>query len=333
MTWDRPIYLILLIFTPLMAFIILFAERRRRIALEKVIRADKVINISSRRYVLKILLLTLGTVFLLTALAGPRFGNVWQKLKGTSKDVVLLIDNSVSMLAGDIQPSRMEAAKEKVRFIIENTDSVRFGLAFFAGTAFVHCPVTFDKQALKLFLDEAWDNLIPLPGSNIEKALKVAADAFPPAKEMPYRYILLVTDGEELQGDATKISDELKKQNLKVVSLGLGTEEGEPIPVYQNGALSGYKKDKKGETVISKLNESKLKEISKQTGGLYVKGLNSISDAGRIIDFITKSGAYKMEEQVALGSEHRYQIPLFLAIIIFLFEFIISGRMRKYNKR
>ncbi|MBN2407460.1 MAG: VWA domain-containing protein [Elusimicrobia bacterium] len=325
MTWDRPAYLFILLFIPVLAVLLLLRGRRRRLYLERSVRPAGLIMISWRKTAVKNLLLAAALVFLLAALAGPRWGRVWQEIKKPGKDAVFLIDTSVSMQAADIKPSRMEKAKDKMRFMVENMKGVRAGLVFFAGTAFLQCPVTFDKNALRMFLNEAWDKLIPLPGSNIEEALQTADGAFPPGSGSA-RYIVLLTDGEELQGNALKAAEELKKNNTKIIALGIARKDGAPIPVYSNNSLSGYKKDSKGNTVLSRLNRELLEKLASITGGYYAECSNDISDAAKILDIIQKGPENKKEDRLAMKMEHRYQYPLFIAVLFLMLELIVSER-------
>lgn len=332
MRWEYPVFLFVLLLLPLIAVFILIVERRRRLYLRNRVRPEGLILISYTRLVLKRILLMLACVFLLVALAGPRWGRVWQKIIKPGKDLIFVIDTSVSMFARDLKPSRMEVARDKIKLIVESMKGVRAGLIFFAGTAFTQCPVTFDKGALKLFLSEAWDNLIPLPGSNIEEALKLSIDSFPPAKELSERYVVLITDGEELQGNAVKVIDELRKARIKVVSFGLATTEGGPIPLYSNGRLTGYKKDKQGNTVLTRLNAGMLNELAEKTGGVFLRAGKDASDIGKILEIIEKGASRKMEDDVSLGREYRYQYPLFAALLLLLIEFIISERKKKIRQ-
>jgi len=328
MIWQHKIFLTALIFIPLLFVLFLFTERRKSLYLRRKVRPEGLLAVSDRKITVKRILFIFAAAFLVLALSGPRWGRKWQEVKKPGIDVIMVIDTSASMQAGDIMPSRMSAAKDKVKFLVSNIKNARMGLVFFAGTSFLQCPVTFDRQALNLFLNEAWNNLIPLPGSNIEKALKLAEDSFPPSAGISDKYIVLVTDGEELQGDAQKAVEELEKAGIKVISLGIGTEEGAPIPVYSNGSLQGYKKNASGETVMSCLDPSLLKIIAEKTGGVCVSYTDDMSDVSRVIDIIEKGKQQEKSDKVRIDTEYRYQYPLLAALILLFAEFIISERKR-----
>ncbi|MFC2061826.1 VWA domain-containing protein [Elusimicrobiota bacterium] len=329
MNWDYPVFLFIIMITPLIAVLLFYRERRKRLYAEGKIKTGNLIVMSWKRLIVKRIIFIAALIFILLSMAGPRWGRVWQKIISPAKDVIFVIDTSVSMQAKDIEPSRMEAARDKVRFIVENMAGVRAGIVFFAGTAFLQCPVTFDKQALKIFLNEAWDNLVPLPGSNINEALMMARDSFPASKEISQKYIILITDGEELQGSAAKAAGELKDAGVRVLSYGLGTEEGSPIPVYSKGQLKGYKEDKKGDTVLSSLNAPLLRELARETGGAYINYSRTVSDADRIMEIIQKGAEEMQKENIAVNREYRYQYPLLIALILLLIEFIISERRKR----
>ncbi|MEA3506644.1 MAG: VWA domain-containing protein [Elusimicrobiota bacterium] len=334
MSWDAPFILILLILLPLAAVAVTFRERNRYLNIRKVIRPEGIFLLSLRRVIIKRILFLLAAGFILVALAGPRWGRKWQKIEKPGRDVVFLIDTSASMLAEDIEPDRLSAAKRKVTFMTENIKAARIGLVFFAGTAFVQCPVTFDIRAVKLFLKEAWDKLIPLPGSDFEKALETAAGAFPGSRRAAGGTIVFVTDGESLQGDAENALKKLKEMNIKVAVLVISTHAGAPIPVYgKDGSLKGYKKDSAGNTVISKPDEKLLRKIVSETGGIYLNAGGGFSDAVKIVSFIDESEKFRREDKaMASSEEQRYQYPLFIAIILIIIEFIIGTRVNLKNE-
>ncbi|MFC2048757.1 VWA domain-containing protein [Elusimicrobiota bacterium] len=329
MSWDRPLYIIIVFFLPLFVLLLLLRERKRKLTLMSSIKEDSLVRISWKMNIFKRLLLSSAVLFLLLTLAGPKWGRVWQKISKPGRDVIFVVDTSISMQSEDIKPTRMSAAKEKIKYIIENISGFRVGIVFFAGTAFLNCPVTFDKNAVKLFLNEAWDNLIPLPGSNIEQALKLASESFPSSKKIARRYVVLITDGEELQGDVNNITQELDSKGISVISFGIGEEEGSPLPIYENSRLVGYKKNSKGEIILSKLNKEMLKKISDDTDGVYIKYRKDITDISRIIDVIQKGKTQKQEDSVIAGKELRYQLFLLIAILLLMLEMVLSERVKQ----
>lgn len=326
MSWENINFLYLLILIPVIGLGILYRQRKRILKYRRLIKADNVINLSTRKVILKRILFILALVFLLFSAAGPRWGNRWEKIKKPGVDVILLIDTSVSMNARDIEPTRLSAARDKIKFMVYDLKAVRMGLVFFAGTAFMQCPVTFDMDAVKIFLKEAWDNLIPLPGSNIEKALKLAADSFPASETLSKKYIVLITDGEELQGNYRNALKTLKKKNIKVITYGVGTAKGGPIPIQGNGNLKGYKKGPDGNTVVTSLNKDLLEEIAGETGGEFIKYSETTSDITELNRVLKTKADEKTEEDVMKSSEIRYQYPLLVAFLLLLIEFIVSER-------
>jgi len=325
MRWDNKFILYFLIFLPFIALFIFYFDRKRNLIINKFISVEEIINLSFRKRILKNIIYILGVFFLLISLASPRWGKVWQKQIIKTKQVLFIIDTSKSMMVEDLKPSRIELAKQKVKFLIENLNASA-GIVFFAGTSFLSCPITFDKEATKMFLNENWENMIGLPGSNIEDAIKTSISSI---NELGGKtYFILITDGEELQGNYQKEISKLKEKNITLISYGFGTEEGGPIPEYSNGNLKDYKKDQKGNVVISKLNIKLLLDLSEKTDGIFVKATEDFSDCARIINFIEKGKEGKMKEKRSFTLEVRYQYFLLIAIILFMLEFMIIERKK-----
>ena len=327
MTWDYPLFTFFTLLLPLFGLFMFYRERRKQLRVRELIRADNLIRVSFRKVVVKRILFIMALFFMFLALASPRWGRLWQEVKKEGKSVIFVIDTSLSMLAEDMTPNRLAKAKEKVSFIIENLPGDKVGIVFFAGAAFLQSPVTFDREAVRLYFNEAWESLIPLPGSNIEEALRLSLKSFP--DKGAENVVVLITDGEELQGQAEAAAAELRKENIGVAVIGMGKKAGAPVPVYRGGKLEDYKRDKKGETVISRLDEKLLSAIASETGGVYAEGEDGFSDCSRVISFLEKRGGDKTaKEKAFLNQEHRYQLPLSIALLFLVLEFMTNERKK-----
>ncbi|MGM0441297.1 MAG: vWA domain-containing protein [Elusimicrobiota bacterium] len=326
MKWENSIFLYLLLLIPFIGLGLLYRELKRLSNFKEMINVEGIVQYSSRKIIIKLFLLIGGIVFLIIAAAGPRWGMKEEKVKRPVQDVIIVTDISSSMGAEDITPSRIKAARNKINFIIDELSRCRLGLIFFGGSAFIHCPVTFDTGAAKSFIKDAWKDVTLLPGTNIEKAISLGIEAFPASKKDARRYILLVTDGEELQGNYERTINSLKKEDVKVITYGIGTTQGARIPFYEDGKLTGFKKDQTGGTVVSRLGENLLAHLAKESGGKYVRYTKNFDDISEI------SGSVKVrtEEENRIDTlskfKMRYQLPLLLGIVLLAAGFMMGNR-------
>ena len=216
-------------------------------------------------------------VLLTGALAQPRWGFQWDQLHQKGADVIVAIDVSNSMLATDIKPNRLERAKHKVTDLIRMLEGDRIGLVAFAGTSFVQCPLTLDYNAAEIFLSALGVDLIPVQGTALGHAIGTSVKAFS-RKEKKSKALILITDGEDHSGLALSAAREAKAEGVKIFVIGIGNTEGVPIPA----AGGGFKKDEKGNMIMSRLNESLLRQIAETTGGSFVKSVTGDMDLEKI---------------------------------------------------
>ena len=254
------------------------AAVRRREQLQNLLgsRADDpdAVHLSRHRRVVRIILLLIAMLCLLTAAARPWYGSRLLPYQQSGRDVMVLFDVSRSMLANDLPPSRLEHAKFLLRELIRNSQGDRFGIVPFAGNAFLLCPLTSDAVALDQYINELNPDSVPLGGTNLERALFQSAKAFEAASGSN-RAVVLFTDGEELSGDSKRTIENLKKANIPLFIVGLGDPDtATPLP-DKNGTL---RRDSSGKLITSKLNESALKKLAQETGGIYVR--SSVADTG-----------------------------------------------------
>ncbi len=216
-------------------------------------------------------------VLLVGALAQPRWGFHWDQLHQRGADVIIAIDVSTSMLATDIKPNRLERAKFKVTDLIHMLEGDRIGLVAFAGNSFVQCPLTLDYKAAEIFLSALGVDLIPVQGTALGHAIRTSIDAFS-KKEKKSKALILITDGEDHTGMALTAAREARDEGVKIFVIGIGNEEGVPVPA-PNG---GFKKDDKGNVVMSRLNVPLLQKIAEETGGSFVKSVTGDLDLEKI---------------------------------------------------
>ena len=276
----------------------------------------------------KAVLVVAVVLFAALAMAQPRWGFEWREVKHKGVDVMVLLDVSKSMLTEDVRPNRLTQAKYAVQDLLGKLRGDRIGLIAFAGTAFVQCPLTVDYEAFRLTLKDADPRIIPRGGTAIGVAIRTALKAFE-ASEGRDRAIVLITDGEETEGDALTAADEAAKAGVKIYAIGVGTAEGELIPVREEGKPMDFLKDREGKVVKSRLDEETLKQLALKTGGIYVRsaagdfGIDTIYDKG-IAQLQRKEYEARLQKQYF----ERFQWPLGMAFALLALESFVSDRRK-----
>ena len=271
----------------------------------------------------KFLLLRHGFSFALFALAGPQMGTRLDQIKTKGVDVVVAIDVSNSMLAEDLRPNRMEVAKRALTQLIERMQGDRLGIVVFAGTAYTQLPITADKSAAKLFLSNIGPGMVSTQGTALGAAIETASRSFSPDGAKG-RAIIVISDGESFEDDGEAAATAAAQLGIVVNTIGLGTLAGAPIPERNGGQVVGFKKDKEGQTVMTKLNEDMLRRVAAAGKGEYALATNGGTGIETMVENLrrmdqTETGTYKFA-----GHEDRYQY--FLAIgCLLIFAGLLMG--------
>jgi Ca-activated chloride channel family protein len=280
---------------------------------------------SSKRFLTKFILFVCAFGLCVFAVAGLVIPDGTQKINRRGTDLMIALDVSKSMLAQDIQPSRLERAKQVVSKIIDNSPDNKIGLVVFAGRAYLQMPLTVDHEAAKMYLSSASPDDVPTQGTVIADALKMCYAAFNP-KEKTFKSVLLISDGEDHDDEAIKVTKELAKDGIMVNTIGIGSSQGAPI---MDPASGQYKKDEKGETVISKLNEQELSDIAKNGNGIYQLYTNTDAVAANIKNQLSKIGNEATISDSSYASFKQYfQYFLGAAFILLLLEFFFSEKKK-----
>jgi len=291
-------------------------------------------SMSKTRRVIKTFLVAIGIVLMFVALARPQWGFEWQEVKRTGLDMMIAIDVSKSMLANDVKPNRLERSKFAVKDLIKKLDGDRIGLIAFAGTSFLQCPMTIDYNGFLISLDDLSTSTIPRGGTSISSAIREAMQAFSKnssdvAKEKKYRVLVVITDGEDFEGDAIVAAKEAAAAGIKIYCVGVGTPEGELIPVSDSYSSKEYLLDKSGQAVKTSLNENLLKEIAISTGGSYVRATQG--DFGLVLLYeksISRLEKRDIESKMKKNYQERFQYFLGAAILLLLAEMLLPERKR-----
>lgn len=279
-----------------------------------------------RRRIKGVLLLVAITLSVV-ALLRPQWGYHLSEVTRRGIDLYVLVDTSESMRAQDVRPSRIDRAKREIKDLLSIATGDRLGLIPFAGEAYVACPLTGDYNAFGIFVDEIDTDLIPVPGSDLAQALAKAVESFKKAS-VGSRAILLLTDGEVTSGSVESALKEIKKMEISISVMGIGTKEGAPIPLADG---SGFKKDKEERVVVSRLAEDELAQLAVETAGKYVRSVVGDED----LEELYVKGIKKALESVELKSGkkkipiERFQIPLLCAFLLLLAEGILPEAPRK----
>ncbi|HVZ95443.1 MAG TPA: VWA domain-containing protein [Chitinophagaceae bacterium] len=286
-------------------------------------------NFSKRKFSVKLILFITGFALCGFALATLVEPDGSQKITRKGIDIMIALDVSKSMLAEDIKPSRLDRAKQLISKLIDNLPGDKIGLVLFAGRAYLQMPMTIDHEAAKMYLSTASPEDVPTQGTVISDALKMCETAFNPA-EKTYKTIILVSDGEDHDDDAIKIAKELGKEGIPVNTVGIGSPQGTIIMDPETGQ---YKKDDKGNTVITKLNEEELRSIAKNSGGLYQLYSTTNEVAGNIQSQLSGLGKEMATNDSSYISFRQYfQYFLMGALLLLVAEFFISEKRKRQAK-
>jgi len=331
--FANPIYLYALALVPMVYVVFLFMHRKRMKTIERMGRAETLNNFSRRDLHGSIrregLFASLALLFIIVALSKPQAGTRLEPVTITGSDIYIAIDLSQSMRAEDIKPNRLERAKIAALELIDSLQGDRVGIVFFAGDAFVQCPLTSDYNALVSVVNSLSFETAVSSGTSIVAPLELAINSMKPEDDH-YAVMLLLTDGENTGPDPEKAIKELSNRDIKVFSIGIATTSGAPIPVYgEDGQRSGYKKDRKGKVVISQLDDLLLRNIAERTGGEYFKTTDTFDEIRRFNSALDTLKKREYETKRYTVYEERFQIPLALGILFLLIYAAVTVRVRR----
>jgi len=251
----------------------------------RVVRTAKLFDTSYGRLFTKVALRTLYFALFIVALLGPSFGETTREVRSVGKDIMVAVDLSESMNANDIAPTRLEKVKFELKNIVESFSADRIGIIIFSSEAFVQTPLTYDQNALFLFIETLHTGLVPNTGTDFGPALGMTLEKLENNEggsiEQKSKVIILISDGEDFGDETINMAQEVKDRDIRLFTLGVGTERGSRIKTRQ-----GYKKDASGNEVVTKLNPKSLKALAAKTGGKYFEINETHSDISRLINTI-----------------------------------------------
>lgn len=327
--FEHPMMLWALALLPVMLGVFLLYKRWRRKALNT-FGDDPLVKrvmpeVAFSRPGWKFSLYLLAVASLVVGLANPQIGTVTEEGERKGSDLMILLDVSNSMMAGDLPPNRLENAKRGISRLIDQLRSDRIGIIVFAGESYVQLPITSDYTAAKLFLNHISTDMVPTQGTAIGTAIDMAMKTFDQVSGTS-KAMVVMTDGENHEDDAVAAAQRAQRAGVVVHVVGLGSPEGAPIPTFQGANPVGFIKDENGQTVVSKLNESMCQEIAAAAGGMYVRASTGGSGLEVIMEQVDKMEKNAVDVRLFESYEDRFQLFIGFALLLLLVEFFISNR-------
>ncbi len=327
--FAHPEHLYALFALPVILLLFIVANRFRKKSLLKFGEIPLVSKLtkthSSSKPVVRIILFLFAYSLLIVGWANPQLGTRLEEVKREGVDVIIALDVSNSMKAEDIRPNRLERAKQSISRLIDQLQNDRIGIIVFAGNAYVQLPITSDYAAAKLFLSSIDTDIIPTQGTAIGSAINLALKSFV-GQDNKHKALVIITDGENHEDDAVEAAKAANEEGIIIHTIGFGSPEGAPIPVYRNGIQIDFIKDKDGNTVLTKLNELALQQISAEGKGEYIRATNSDDGLSRILSRIAGMEKKTFGTKQYTGYEDRFQYFLAAALLLLFLDSLISNR-------
>ena len=331
MRFENPLIVVYILWAiPVIVLFWVFAKKNKKNAMNRFIQNSLWHEIAPffnmRKELISVILTSLSILLLLGALTRPQIGFRWRELKREGLDIIFAVDTSRSMLAEDIAPSRLGRAKMAIEDMISRLSGDRIGLVAFAGEAFLQCPLTLDYDGFRVALMDLDLDTLPTGGTNVSGAIEESVRSFDKG-QIKYRIVILISDGEEHEGNALQAAKMARDENIKIFCIGVGSLKGAYLPIKDKDGKGEFIKDGYGQNVLSQLDENKLKEVAFITGGSYVRSLTT--DFG--LEAIYNEKISRMERREITGKKTKqynesFQILLFIAVILLTIEMFINKK-------
>ncbi|MDO4164549.1 MAG: VWA domain-containing protein [Bacteroides sp.] len=324
--FEEPAYLYLLLLLPLLAVFYLYSNYRKRKAIRKFgdpeLMAELMPDVSKYRPDVKFWLTFAAIGLFAVLLARPQFGSKLETVKRQGVEVMIALDISNSMLAQDVQPSRLAKAKRLVAQLVDKMENDKVGMIVFAGDAFTQLPITSDYISAKMFLESIDPSLISKQGTAIGAAVSLATRSFTP-QEGVGRAVIVITDGENHEGGAVEAAQAAAEKGIQVNVLGVGMPDGAPIPLE---GTNDYRKDRDGNVIVTHLNEQMCQEVAKAGNGVYIRVDNTNNAQKAIGQELDKMAKADVETQVYTEFNEQFQAVAWLVFLLLLAEMLILER-------
>ena len=333
---DEKIWFWTLLVIPVIILLFVFLQLWRHSAQKKFADAGLLKRLSPNQSVfksiLKVLVLCGAFACFTLALVNPKIGTKLETVRSEGVDIVFAVDVSKSMLAEDIAPNRLDKSKQLVTQIINSLASDRVGIIAYAGKAFPQLPITTDYASAKMFLQNMNTDMLSSQGTAISEAIQLAKTYYD-NEEQSNRVLIIISDGEDHDGEAIDIAEEAAEQGIRILTIGVGDLKGGPIPLKRNGVILNYKKDKNGETVITRLNETTLKDIAAEANGVYINGSNTNEVVNTIKEELDKMDKQEFESKQIADFKDQFQWFLALGILLLFIDIFFLERKTAWLKK
>lgn len=327
-TWGAPENWFVFVFFVLVLFLLIYRMLRVKHVYEELAATKQARTFlryfSMSKMIIKIILLAAATLSICLALLRPMWNKKEEIIEQEGRDLYIAIDISRSMLATDCKPNRLTVAKEKIRKLLPMLDSERVGLILFSGSSIMQCPLTTDYGAFMMFLNTLGADTVSCGTTALDQAIAKALESFGSMKERKNKLLVIFTDGEDFSSNLAEVKREAFEQGLHIFTIGVGTPEGAPIPLYDPfGNQVGHQQDEKGNVVISRLNEGILKSVAQDSGSMYVSVTEDDKDLKTLVHAVQAFEKEKIEDKKIAALEDQYQYFLLVSFICLLLEWVL----------
>ena len=327
--FANPEYFYLLFTLPVLTVIYIYAVVTRKKAIKKygnpTLIAQLMPEVSTKRQHLKFLTLLAALSVLIFVIAGPQFGSKLETVKRQGIEIMICLDVSNSMMSGDVQPNRLERAKQMLSRMTDTFTDDKVGLIVFAGEAFTQLPITSDYISAKMFLSSISTSMVPTQGTAIGAAINLALRSFTPS-ETSSKTILIITDGENHEDDAVKAALSAAERGIKINVVGIGTPQGAPIPI---GGANNFLKDTEGNVVVTRLNEQMCQEIAAAGKGIYVRADNTNTALRTLQNEIDQMDKAELDSKIYSEFDEQFHVLAWVVLVLLLIEFVLLERKNR----
>ncbi len=333
---EETFYFYLLLIIPLLIIGFIFLSSWKKRTQNKYISADllRVLspNISTFKPKIKLLFLIFFILFATLSLVNPKIGTELKTVKREGVDLVFAVDVSRSMLAEDIAPNRLEKAKRIVSEIINNLNNDRVGVIAYAASALPILPITDDYSTAKTFLQSLTTDMLSSQGTAVLESINLAKDFYDDDNQTN-RVLCILSDGEDHEIQNQNITEIAKSSGITIITIGLGSVKGSPIPLKNNNIVKSYKKDQNGDVVITKLNIELLKNIANSSNGIYIDGANTESVVKAIVERLKEMDKKEFESKQFVAYKDQFQWFIGFAILFLSLELIVFEKKTYWLKK
>ncbi len=328
-------YLWLLAILPAITALYLWVVWSKKRALKKfgnpLLLKELIPDASAGRNHLKFILVMLATGLLITAIAGPQFGSKIREVKRKGIEIMIALDVSNSMMARDIEPNRLERAKQAIAKLIDKLENDRLGLIVFAGDAYIQIPITGDYTSAKMFLSGVSTAMVSRQGTAIGSAIELAMKSFNSDEEVS-KAVIIISDGENHEGNAVEMAKSAADKGIGVYTIGIGLPEGVPIPDADNAYIREYRRDRNGNIVTTRLNEQMLMEIAQAGRGRYFRATSGNIGLNELYTVLNKLEKTEMDSKVYAEYEEQFPAIMWIVLGLLVLDLLILERKNKRLK-